>query len=88
MHVVHVRLRGELALAIVVGPLLGLSLDHCDELLTTPAFAVPHERPIQRSPGRYAVHVHSQIICIIRHLDHLPHDGVFAAVDRSGLERH
>ena len=85
---VHVRLRGEPALAVVVGPLLGLSLDHRDKLLATPAFAVPHKRPIQRSPGKYAVHVHSQIVPVIRHLDRLPHDGVFAAVNRSGLERH
>ena len=88
MHAVHVHLRGESVLAVVVGPLLRLSLDHRDELLMTPAFAVPHEQPIQHSPGRYVVHVHSQIVRVIWHLDCLPHNGMFAAVDRSGLKRH
>jgi hypothetical protein len=38
-HPVHVRLRGELAPAVAVGPLLSLSLDHHDNLLAAPALA-------------------------------------------------
>ena len=36
VHPVHVRLRGETVPAVMVWPLLGLSLDHHDQLLAMP----------------------------------------------------
>ena len=94
-HLVHVHLRGEPALAVVVGPPLALSLDHHNELLTTPAFTASaraqngtHHVDVSHFPYRGRTPLHSQVVCIVRHLDRLLHNGLFTAVDRSHLKSH
>ena len=87
-HPVHVRLCGEPAPTVAVRPLLGLSLDHPDELLATPTLAAGERVDVSSFPRFFFRASHSQIVRVVRHLDRLPHDGLFTAVDRSRLERH
>ena len=70
-------------------------LSPCHWTITTPAFAAGEHvqnRPIGSNISSFLlrghVDVHSQVVCVVRHLDRLPHNGLFMTVDYSCLVCH